>query len=179
MNDEGECDRNSDEHKGPWTTELGGHGSCCREEHEDLEDTAPLGCPLLEVAEHDIADREDRCDQGDFKPRIHVRRRGECRGLTQKSESGCSAWPNKLAGAHRRARATVTTLRMRYLVADARKPVSNGTLGGAIAMEHAAWLVDRSSPAAARSLILVTPDTPTATGHLPLSVHHNVRDRVA
>jgi hypothetical protein len=86
MNDEGECDRNSDEHKGPRATELGGHGSRCREEHEDLEDTAPLGCPLLEVAEHDIADREDRCDQGDFKPGIHVQRRGECRGLTHEVE---------------------------------------------------------------------------------------------
>ena len=83
MNDEGECDRNSDEHKRPWATELGGHGSRCREEHEHLEDTAPLGCPLLKVAEHDIADREDRCHQGDFKPGIHVRRRGECRGLTR------------------------------------------------------------------------------------------------
>ena len=86
MNDEGERDRNRDEHEGPWATELRGHGSRCREEHEDLEDTAPLGCPLLEVAEHDIADREDRCDQGDFKPGIHVRRRGECRSLTHEIE---------------------------------------------------------------------------------------------
>ena len=92
MNDEGEGYRNSDEHKGPWATELGGHGSCCREEHEDLEDTAPLGCPLLEVSEHDIADREDRCDQGDFEPGIHMRRRGECRGLTPRVRLQSAFW---------------------------------------------------------------------------------------
>src|SRR5687767_10993828 len=82
MNDEGEYDRNSDEHKGPWASELNGYGSRGREEQEHLEHAAPLGRPLLKMAEHDIADREDRCDQGDFKPRIHVRCRCECRGPT-------------------------------------------------------------------------------------------------
>src|SRR5262249_42224592 len=71
VDDEDHEERDGDDEIRPGAPELDRDQSRNGEEQDHLRDSAPLRRALLEVAEEDVSDREDRRGNGDFEPGIH------------------------------------------------------------------------------------------------------------